>query len=175
MRAHLLSANLPPMRLISRASALVVIALGLGCAGLTERHVIYPQVAGKRHRVTMLGRVTAGELAVLQESLRLVGGMTPFHYENPERIPVYWMRSEPFDGLTLRSTGEPVILVNVDHRRQLYTGEDLFRLGSVYAHELSHSLHGTHDPDTGEITDRLLVRLRPSFDAYVRDWKPIRP
>jgi len=118
------------------------------------------------------------ELYSLFKSLELVKLIDPSQsYSNYEKIPVYWMESKKFAGLTVWNSNDKLIGIFLDKSLKIKNYNDNFQylnLGAIYSHELSHALNYTKDPDTELITDLKIWNILKTNQCklnQIKNWK----
>jgi hypothetical protein len=119
------------------------------------------------------------ELYHLFKCLELVKLIDPTQtYINYEHIPVYWMSSKKFAGLTVWNKDDELLGIFLDEDLKIKDYNDNFQylnLGAIYSHELSHALHGTKDPYTSTITERKIYSIVATNNNVIKliiNWKP---
>ena len=122
------------------------------------------------------------ELYSLFKSLELVKLIDPSQsYSNYEKIPVYWMESKKFAGLTVWNSNDKLICIFLDKSLKIKNYNDNFQylnLGAIYSHELSHALNYTKDPHTSSITEQKIysiINTNTNAVNLILHWKPISP
>jgi len=151
--------------------------LCLGCIS-SEKRLVFDSDKGKES-VVVKNKLSIIELYHLYKSLELIKLIDPTQsYVGYERIPVYWMSSKKFSGLTVWNDQFELLGIFLDEDLKIKNYNDKFAyldLGAIYSHELSHALHNTKDPYTSTITEQRtysLIATNTNAVKLIIDWKP---
>ena len=151
---------------------LLVSLIVTNCTTYLYKEHLSVQGVGDRY-VKVISAFTREETQKAYRSLALINMLAPdIKYSGYEDIPLFWMRSREFSGMTIYSKKKGTYILIDDSIAITDKPWSYFKFGCIYAHELSHALDDTHDPQTSLLIENRLLKIAYKDPDLVSKWKP---
>ncbi len=151
---------------------LLVSLVATNCATYLYKEHLDVQGIGDRY-IKVTAAFTPEETQKAHRSLELITLLAPdIKYSGYEDIPLFWMHSREFSGMTIYSKNKGTYILIDDSHAMNDKPWSYFRFGCIYAHELSHALDDTHDPQTSLLIENSLIKIAYDNPDVISKWKP---
>lgn len=155
--------------------ALLVSLIATNCVSTSHNQKIMVDRLGAR-TLKITRDFTPEETKIAYTSLSLISLIVPdISYVNYENIPLKWMKSNEFSGMSIIYDNAGTYIA-IDESLRVIPGDSnwkYFYFGCTYAHELSHVLNHTDDPNTGKIINNRLLKAAFDHPELVSSWNPL--
>lgn len=151
---------------------LLVSLIVTNCTTYMYKEHLDVQGLGNRY-IKVTAAFTPEETTKAYRSLALINMLAPdIKYTGYEDIPLFWMHSMEFSGMTIYSKTRGTYILIDDSHVMNDKPWSYFKFGCIYAHELSHALDDTHDPQTSLLIENRLLKIAYKDPDLVSKWKP---